>query len=402
MTATDIARDQEPSHTSAGRASDERIATAAWGEATLARADELEHLCDWVQSRLAADDARASANPEVITRAVCGHLTGARSAANSVPPLRHPIRRLHSAPRIERAMSNLDAAEALLLNIAPADYVLGQAPSLLSHVQRHLIASDPRRQEFERIARGLGLNTAANGSLQSSNGQHPIEPDREQLVERDRGQIVTAVRAASSAALREQIRVRSFRNVLAGTTLVMTLLAIAVAAIGWWSKTLMPLCFAPQEAGEAMVVCPTEQSQPFVVAQADAETAADIDDVLAETADRLDLLVVEFVGLCAAAVAAAGAVRGIRGTSERHAVPVLLTLLKLPTGALTAFLGLMLMRGQFVPGLSALDSSAQILAWALVFGYAQQLFTRLVDQQGHSVLGGVRGASQQHTNPAPP
>jgi len=48
------------------------------------------------------------------------------------------------------------------------------------------------------------------------------------------------------------------------------------------------------------------------------------------------------------------------------------------------------MRGQFVPGLSALDTSAQILAWALVFGYAQQLFTRLVDQQAHSVLNTVR------------
>jgi hypothetical protein len=48
------------------------------------------------------------------------------------------------------------------------------------------------------------------------------------------------------------------------------------------------------------------------------------------------------------------------------------------------------MRGQFVPGLSALDTSAQILAWALVFGYAQQLFTRFVDQQAHSVLDNVR------------
>jgi hypothetical protein len=52
------------------------------------------------------------------------------------------------------------------------------------------------------------------------------------------------------------------------------------------------------------------------------------------------------------------------------------------------------MRGQFVPGLSALDTSAQILAWALVFGYAQQLFTRLVDQQAHSVLDSVRGADR--------
>lgn len=394
MIATDTATDPEQPHTSA---------VPAWGEATLARADELEHLCDWVQSRLSGDGTSPSAKPGVITKAVCGHLTAARSAANSVPPLRHPIRRLHRAPRIERAMSNLDAAEALLLNIAPAEYVLGQAPSLLNHVQRHLIPTDPRRQEFERIARELGLNTAANGSLQSSNGHQPTGLNREQLVERERGQIVTAVRAASSAALREQIRVRSFRNVLGGTTLVMMLLAVAVAAIGWWGPTLMPLCFAPEEAGDAMVVCPTAQSQPFdASAQPDADIAVDIDDAIAATATPRDLLIVEFVGLCAAAVAAASAVRGIRGTSERHAVPVLLTLLKLPTGALTAFLGLMLMRGRFVPGLSALDSSAQILAWALVFGYAQQLFTRLVDQQGHSVLGEVRGASRQRTSPVPP
>jgi hypothetical protein len=48
-----------------------------------------------------------------------------------------------------------------------------------------------------------------------------------------------------------------------------------------------------------------------------------------------------------------------------------------------------------VPGLSALDTSAQILAWALVFGYAQQLFTRLVDQQAHTVLQTVRGGGDR-------
>ena len=53
------------------------------------------------------------------------------------------------------------------------------------------------------------------------------------------------------------------------------------------------------------------------------------------------------------------------------------------------------MRGQFVPGLSALDTPAQILAWALVFGYAQQLFTRMVDQQAHTVLDSVRGADKR-------
>jgi hypothetical protein len=60
------------------------------------------------------------------------------------------------------------------------------------------------------------------------------------------------------------------------------------------------------------------------------------------------------------------------------------------------------MRGQFVPGLTALDTSAQILAWALVFGYAQQLFTRFVDQQGQTVLENVRGADRPQPSPTPP
>jgi len=52
--------------------------------------------------------------------------------------------------------------------------------------------------------------------------------------------------------------------------------------------------------------------------------------------------------------------------------------------------------------LSALDTSAQILAWALVFGYAQQLFTRLVDQQGQNVLEAVRGADKEQPTFTPP
>jgi hypothetical protein len=85
-------------------------------------------------------------------------------------------------------------------------------------------------------------------------------------------------------------------------------------------------------------------------------------------------------------VAAAAALRSARGSSETFGLPVALAALKLPMGAITAVLGLLLMRGQFIPGLSALDTSAQILAWALVFGYAQQLFTRQVDRQAEVLL----------------
>jgi hypothetical protein len=50
----------------------------------------------------------------------------------------------------------------------------------------------------------------------------------------------------------------------------------------------------------------------------------------------------------------------------------------------------------------AAKPSGQIIAWALVFGYAQQLFTRLVDEQGRTVLESVGGASRPISTPSQP
>jgi hypothetical protein len=48
-------------------------------------------------------------------------------------------------------------------------------------------------------------------------------------------------------------------------------------------------------------------------------------------------------------------------------------------------------RKQSRPGLSALDTPAQIIGWAIVFGYAQQLFTRFVDARAQTVLDTATG-----------
>ena len=45
-----------------------------------------------------------------------------------------------------------------------------------------------------------------------------------------------------------------------------------------------------------------------------------------------------------------------------------------------------MLRGAFIPGLSALDNQGQIIAYSIVLGYAQQIFTRMVDNQAHAVL----------------
>ncbi|MGI8809306.1 MAG: hypothetical protein ACR2KK_16010 [Acidimicrobiales bacterium] len=185
-----------------------------------------------------------------------------------------------------------------------------------------------------------------------------------------------------------------------------TLLAVAVGLVGFLSPSTIPLCFQPESGGQTLLVCPTAQSvfrtEPIpATATSPALPPSDPDVVIRDTVAGTDLFVVEMVGLAAAAVAAAAAIRQLRGSSERSGLPLALTLLKLPTGALTAVLGLILMRGQFVPGLSALDSPGQILAWALAFGYAQELFTRLIDKQGQSVLNGVRGADKNPVEGSP-
>ena len=349
----------------------------AWREDVLTRAKELDSLRAWLLETGGADA------DDPWWGAIREHLGAVKQAAEGRAGRRARLERVWASmtgSTIGRALSNLDAAEASLLRVAPDSNLAGQMPSLRNHLQRHLEPEDPRRRELERLADRLSPDhaTAAQAELSAITAQ-------------ERNAIVSSVRAASKAALREQLRVRSFRNVLLITSMVMTLLAVGVAVLGFINPSAVPLCFQPEKSGQTVVVCPTQQSALLDTGQESGPAAPDVDDVVKRTAGPADLLVVELIGLTAAAVAAATALRGIRGSSEPYGLPVALATLKLPMGAVTAFLGLLLMRGQFVPGLSALDTSAQILAWALVFGYAQQLFTRLVDQQAHSVLNTVRG-----------
>jgi hypothetical protein len=206
---------------------------------------------------------------------------------------------------IGRAMSNLDAAEPSLPRVAPDSYLAGQMPSLLNHVQRHLEADDARRRELERLAGRLGPEHALAGADELS-----------AITGSERNAIVSSVRAASKAALREQLRVRSFRDVLLITSFVMSVIAIGVAVLGFLNPSAVPLCFQPEQAGQTVVVCPTQQSTLVDTGQASGPAVPDVDDVVKRTAGPADLLMVELIGLTAAAVAAATALR-CAGRSRR-------------------------------------------------------------------------------------
>ena len=112
-----------------------------------------------------------------------------------------------------------------------------------------------------------------------------------------------------------------------------------------------------------------------------------------------DVAVVALMGVLGAALSATLAVQKLRGTAAPYAVPVALACFKLPAGALTAIAGLLLIKGDFVPGFSQLDSQGQILAYALVFGVAQHLVTRFVDQRADDVVNSLPSKENPATRP---
>jgi len=349
--------------------------SAAWREEALARASELDALAQWI-ARHGENDQRATKrfHDEIGARLAAVRRT---AAGKEYPWLRRITEwvSIWRGASFNRTLSNLDSIEADLLRMAPQSYLRGELPSIQSHVARFLPKGDPRRDRVDLIATSEKVS----------------DPEVE------RGALISAFHAANTQRRRDLLRVRDFRNLLYVVALTLIVpLVIFLGLLGWANPEALPLCFFPVE--KEKVVCPTVEVHITAGDYPDAKLAAegdpatiDLDLPIHRAAKPLDLFLIEVLGLIAAAVASAVALRNVRGSSTPFPLAVALSLVKVPLGALTAILGLLLMAGGFVPGLSALDSSQQILAWAVVFGYSQQLFTRFVDQRASILLDKVGG-----------
>ncbi|MEN8652709.1 hypothetical protein ABCR94_19465 [Streptomyces sp. 21So2-11] len=327
-----------------------------------AKAGELRSLLE------AKRDLTEQATPEPRLEKALDELTAAEDAVSY-----KGHRRCRNGSHVAVAQIHLNTARSLWLRMTSPVEVVPYLPGLLAVVREHLAEGDTHRIRVEDIVK-------------------KIETPGRALNETDCVAIIEAVDAARGAALREKLRVGSFVRIVRRVTCGLTLLVVLVAVFTAIFSMAVPLCFQPllepEQAEKAAkvgysVVCPLG-SKEFPEKE-------DIDDDYKDVVTWGDYIVIEAVGLVAAGIAAALALRKSRGTATAYPIPVALALLKLPTGALTAVFGLLLMRGGFVPGLSALDTSAQIIAWAIIFGYSQELFTKFVDKQGQTVLDAVRG-----------
>ncbi|MFE0473662.1 hypothetical protein ACFW2V_18840 [Streptomyces sp. NPDC058947] len=285
-----------------------------------------------------------------------GHLERARAAADEDFGWR---RAWSGSAAREGVWSNIRSAEVLLLQLVPDEEAAGRASEVMALVKDHLDTDDPRRVRLARRLRAVISGEMTPG---------------------DRDLMVRALDASYNALDDELARVRSLRNILWTATFLVLLGVTGLALYGWFSPGSLSLCFTPETGprDQVTVVCPTAEYH---------EVPAGRDP--SSRARPADILTIEIAGLAGAALTVIASLRRIRGTDSPYMLPLASAVLKFPTGALSAFLGLLLIRGAFVPGLSDLDSRAQVLGWAAAFGAAQHLVTRLVDDRAQMTLSEV-------------
>jgi hypothetical protein len=259
---------------------------------------------------------------------------------------------------IEQAYRSLHAARVFLVELVEEEDVDALVPGVLARVQSCLPATDPQRIELEKLPN-------ANRSLK-------------------RAKLIRALERGYAASDEAHTHIRRFRNVLLCAAALIAACTFLLVREVAEHPTAVPLCFQPdittaqaaalppnQRPGSRRTVCPSGEQ---AVGASPLQPSGP------------DIWIVAGLGLLGGGLASAVSVRKMASSAAPYDVPLALALLKVPTGALTAVAGILLLGGGFVPGLSELDTQRQILAYALVFGYAQQLATRFVDDRAAALL----------------
>jgi hypothetical protein len=274
------------------------------------------------------------------------HIDAARAIANAPRTRWQRWRSWWTGEDADLAWANLRAAQVALIACLSPNAVRVMIP------------------EIEAAAETYGEETPALAAFTEWSRHRPRDAP---LGEADRRVLQAAVTQIDRVASVSAVRLRGFRNVLLVAWLVLTVLAVGVAILGAVAPTAVLLCGdrgqAATSTGGGGVACPSGSATP----------------------SGADVAYVELLGTVGAALAVAATLRGIRATTGTYDIAVALALLKLPVGALAALTGVVLLHGGFVPGFTAATGSATA-AYAVIFGYASLLLTRLVDRQADIVV----------------
>ena len=307
---------------------------------------------DKITMRVEAARARGTLteSQEIVAEGVLDFANKARLAAFRDDPIPSRFANWWRGALVETAYRRMHTARAQMVDLYDDDELVAEVPLVVARANSTMHRDDPRRLTVTELL-------ADTSAIRRARMRRLVGDSYEQLD-------------------LEHAQLRSFRNILLSAATFLTVVTIGTLVFVAINPDLMPLCFT----GE-IHACPTTEWVGKPIPRS------------------ADILVVAVLGALGGALAATLSIRNLKGTSTPYDVPVALAALKVPMGALTAILGLVAIQGQFIPGLSQLDSQGMILAYALVFGFAQQALSRLLDQQAQNLLEGLPGGKD--VEPAP-
>jgi hypothetical protein len=348
----------------------------AWAEDAKSNIRYLRSRLDAVSSRAYASthhpacDHAASPDRQIDRMQVAvdarAQLDIAYAAATGMRPRYIPVVSAWNGACIEAAYKNIHYAEALIAHLYNEEDVRHAAPDALRRVKAALAPGDPTLQAATKLWQEADRPTCSCMA----------------------GRLGEVIAVGHEAADRSRARLHMFRNVLIAGTILTTILLAFLVYLAWNNPTVVSLCFtkdpAPDPPGFA-VVCPTGGS---------AKGAA------TATAAPGDVLTVALVGLFGGCLSALVFIRRLYGNATPYNVAIPLAVLKIPAGAAVSVGGMILVAGDFVPGFSAIDKPGQIIAYALIFGFAQQLFTQMLDRRAMQLISSI--PSKERRDDLPP
>jgi hypothetical protein len=302
------------------------------------------------------------------------------------------------------AYTSLHAAEANRILLLGSDQLAALLPSIRQRAVTYLPADDPRlvalqslpdstvpaHQALARVQNKLVQNVVtAVGKAQPAREARPARkakgkpdgtpaPDSTPAPDEDlvalsgmlgRDQYIAAMAMAESthAEDQQQSEVRRFRGVLLGTFAGLFIAVVLLAILGAVHPGYFPLCLRQQVTKGMMTVCPTGGSRP----------------------GRADLAFIMAIGGIGAILAVATSLVGLKPTGVRYSLSVAQGLVKIPFGAITAMLGIIILSTQ--SSIGVLATHAGLISTAVAFGYSQQLFTKLIDKRADDLLNQAVG-----------
>ncbi|ALG06697.1 hypothetical protein [Kibdelosporangium phytohabitans] len=235
---------------------------------------------------------------------------------------------------IERAWRALHEAEIYL---AAADPDLpSRLPGLRARVRMYLEEGDPRRAAME-------------------------------LENPDRATVVDAMRAAFDASDDAHAAARALRNKLIVISLALFVLNTVLGLVGLIRPGLVPMCMPPNLAVQ-QPLCPTGTG----------------------AASGWDVWMVQLFGALGATISVVLLLIRRRPDLSPYVLVGYQALVKILLGATLSAVGLLALGAGLVSGIVYVGSQAALLLWAVLFGYAQQVGTRLLDNYADRLMDEVR------------